>query len=207
MSGLSIQVEDLLKSIAEQAAATQRNVEAISNVSTRAIEGMNSGALRMESAAKRFESGGDAVSSVFERSASVSEQLSSTATVLQSAALAVQRGFEQYDSTRKTVDAHVAVLTDLIETARKEAGLSTQMTTDLERIVSQLKDAAKEAAQYTQGINKELEHAFTTFHTQLISKLKDSIKETDGHLSKGVQQLNGVVQEMGVALNRLRKAA
>jgi hypothetical protein len=42
---------------------------------------------------------------------------------------AVRQGFEQYDSTRKTVDTNVAALTALIENAKKEAGLSKQNRT------------------------------------------------------------------------------
>ena len=36
--------------------------------------------------------------------------------------------------------------------------------------------------------------------TQLTGTIKKTISETDRHLSGGVQQLNGVVQEIGVAL-------
>jgi hypothetical protein len=206
VGGLSGQVEGLIKSVAEQVAMTQRNIDAISTVSTRAIDGMNAGALNMGTAAQRFETAGGAVAGVFDRSAKVADQLAATATTLQSAASAVRQGFEQYDTTRKTVDANIAALSGLIENTRKEAGLSKQMLTDLERIVAQLKVAERQSQEYLDGVNKTLVKAFQDFGNALTSQLRTTIGETDRHLGSGVQQLNGVVQEIGAAVSRLKRA-
>ena len=205
VGGLSSQVEDLLKSVAEQVSLTQRNIDAIANVSTRAIDGMNSGALNMGTAAQRFETAGGAVSGVFDKSAKVSEQLTTAATTLQSAATAVRQGFEQYDNTRKTVDTGVAALTTLIENAKKEAGLSKELLGDMERIVTQLKTAETQSLQYLEGVNKTLSTAFEQFGTQLTEQVRKAVGETDRQLGGGVQQLTGVVQELGSALSRMKR--
>lgn len=206
VGGLSGQVEGLIKSVAEQVAMTQRNIDAIGNVSTRAIDGMNAGALNMGAAAQRFDTAGGAVAGVFDRSAKVAEQLTATATTLQSAATAVRQGFEQYDATRKTVDANVAALTGLIENTRKEAGLSKQMLADLQRIVEQLKMAEHQSHQYLEGVNKTLVKTFQDFGNALTNQLRSTLGETDRHLGSGVQQLSGVVQEIGAAVSRLKRA-
>ena len=203
VSGLSGQVDEVLKAMADQLAQTQRNIESIT---TRAIDGMNSGALNMGAAAQRFETAGGAVTGVFEKSAKVADQLTTTAATLQTAATAVRQGFEQYDTTRKTVDANVAALTGLIENAKKEAGLSKQMLTDLERIVGQLKQAETQSLQYLEGVNKTLANAFKEFGTQLSEQVRKAVGETDRQLGGGVQQLTGVVQELGAALARLKRA-
>lgn len=206
VGGLTGQVEELLKAVQEQAAKTQQNIEAISSVTTRAIEGMNSGALNMGTAAQRFETAGGAISGVFDRSAKVTDQLTTTAGTLQSAAAAVKQGFEQYETTRRTVDAGVAALTALIDSAKKEAGLSQQMLTDLERIVAQLKAAETQSVQYLEGVNKTLTTAFENFGRQLAEQVRKAVGETDRQLGGGVQQLTGVVQELGSALARLKRA-
>lgn len=206
VGGLSGQVEGLIKSVAEQVTLTQRNIDAIGSVSTRAIDGMNAGAMNMGAAAQRFDTAGGAVAGVFDKSVKVAEQLTSTATTLQSAATAVRQGFEQYDTTRKTVDANVAALTGLIETTRKEAGLSKQMLADLERIVEQLRVAERQSQHYLDGVNKTLVGAFQEFGNALTHQLRNTIGETDRHLGSGVQQLNGVVQEIGAAVSRLKRA-
>ena len=206
VGGLSGQVDELLKAVSEQVSATQRNIDAIGNVTTRAIDGMNSGALNMGTAAQRFETAGGAVTGVFDRSVKVAEQLTTTANTLQAAATAVRQGFEQYDTTRKTVDSGVAALTALIENAKKEAGMSKEMLADIERIVGQLKLAETQSLQYLEGVNKTLSSAFEQFGTQLTEQVRKAVGETDRQLGGGVQQLTGVVQELGSALSRLKRA-
>jgi uncharacterized phage infection (PIP) family protein YhgE len=195
-----------LKAVQEQVAKTQQNIDAISSVTTRAIDGMNTGALNMGTAAQRFETAGGAVSGVFEKSAQVANQLATTSGSLQAAAAAVKQGFDQYETTRRTVDSNVSALTALIENAKKEAGLSRQMLTDLERIVGQLKTAETQSLQYLEGVNKTLTTAFQNFGTQLTEQVRKAVGETDRQLGGGVQQLTGVVQELGSALSRLKKA-
>ncbi len=207
VGGLSSQVDTLLKTVSEQVTQTQRNIDAIGAVATKAIDGMNTGALTMTSAAQRFESAGGSVADVFDRSAKVSEQLTGTATVLQAAAAAVRQGFEQYENTRRTVDANVAALGSLLESARKETGLSKELLADLERIVQQLKVAETQNLQYLEGVSSTLAKSFESFGTQLTDQVRKAIGETDKHLGGGVAQLNGVVQQIGVAMSRLKKAA
>lgn len=204
VGGLSGTVEELLKRVAEQVQETQRNVDAISGVTTRAIDGMNSGAVTMESAAKRFESAGSQVSGVFDRSAKLADQLGSVSAALQTAATALQRGFDQYESARRTVDANIGVLTSLIENAKREAGLSKQMLADIERVVAQLRTAEGQSLEYLQGVNNALVAGFEAFGTQLREQIKNAIAESDVHVSKGMQYLNGAVQELAIALSRLK---
>lgn len=206
LGGLSEKIEGLVRSVSEQVVATQRNVDAIGTVTTRAIDGMNNGALNMGTAAQRFEGAGNVITGVFDRSGRVSEQLASTAAVLGSTATALQTGFEQYASVRHTIDANVGALVQLIENAKKEAGLSKQIIGDLDRIVEQLKAAETQSLQYLEGVNRTLAKAFEDFGTQLANQVKTAIGETDRHLGGGVQQLNGVVQEIGSALSRLKRA-
>lgn len=206
VGGLTDHVEGLLKAVQDQVAKTQQNIDAISSVTTRAIDGMNAGAMTMGTAAQRFETAGGAVSGVFEKSSQVATQLAATSGSLQEAAAAVKQGFDQYETTRRTVDSNVSVLTSLVENAKKEAGLSRQMLTDLERIVGQLKTAETQSLQYLEGVNKTLTTAFQNFGAQLTEQVRKAVGETDRQLGGGVQQLTGVVQELGSALSRLKKA-
>ena len=203
VGGLSGQVDALVRSIAEQVEKTQRNIDAIGAVSTRAIDGMNQGALTMGSAAQRFETAGSSVSTVFERSKAVADQLQATSTTLQSAALAVKQGFDQYENTRKTVDSHVNTLTALIENAKRESGLTKHMLDDMERIVEQLRAVETQSQQYLEQVNAALVKAFTEFGTQMRNQVANTIAQTDIHLGKGVLNLKAVVQEFGDAISRI----
>ncbi|HRB15131.1 MAG TPA: anti-phage ZorAB system protein ZorA [Nitrospira sp.] len=203
VGGLSSQLDTLLRSVAEQVKSTQRNIDAINAASTRAIDGMNQGALTMGSAAQRFETAGNSVSAVFQRSEMVADQLQATATTLQSAALVIKQGYELYDNTRKTVDSHVQMLTALIENAKREVGFTTQMIADLERVVGQLRIAETQSQQYLEKVNGALAKAFTDFGSQMSHQVASTIKQTDTHLGNGMNQLTGVIQELGMALSKI----
>jgi len=206
VGGLSGQVETLLSSISDQVSRTQRHIEALGEVSLRAIDGMNQGALTMGTAAQRFETAGSSVTTVFDRSTKVAEALSSAASTLQAASTAVQRGFEQYDSTRKTVDSQVAALMGLIEAARKEAGVSQELVASMKASAEMMRQSEEDARAHLDQVNTALVKAFTDFGSSLVSQVKSTIAETDRHLAQGTGHLNGVVQELANAVQRMKRA-
>lgn len=205
MGGLSGHVEALLGAVSEQVAQAQRNIDALGNVSLRAIDGMNQGALTMNTAAQRFETAGGSVGGVFERASAVSEVLASSAATLQSASTAVQRGFEQYDSTRKTVDGQVTALMGLIDAAKKEAGLSHELVNHIRASAEALQSSEMQAREHLSQVNDALRTAFSDFGNSLVSQVKSTIAETDRHLSEGTGHLTGVVQELADAVRHMRR--
>lgn len=204
---LSAQLKAVVEAVTGQIARTQANIDALQTVSIRAIEGMNNGAATMNTAANRFESAGASVTTVFERSAAVAADLQRATSALQSASTTVTQAFQQYDRTRETVQEYVGILKGLVESAGKEAGLTQSMLTDLERIVQTLRDAERQAAEYLNGVNQTLAESFEQFGNAMTNQLRQTIGETDRHLGHGVQQLTGVVQELGIALQRMKRAA
>jgi hypothetical protein len=206
VGGLTSQVEVLLSAVSDQVSKTQRNIDSLSEVSLRAIDGMNQGALTMGTAAQRFETAGSSVSTVFERSSKVTDTLSSASAALQTASTAVQRGFEQYDSTRRTVDAQVAALTGLIESAKREAGVSQELVASIQASADAMRSAEAQSREHLAGVNSALKKAFEDFGVQLVGRIKDAVAETDRHLALGTGHLNGVVQELANAVQRMKRA-
>lgn len=206
VGGLATQVETLLGAVSDQVAKTQRNIDALGDVSLRAIDGMNQGALTISSAAQRFESAGSAITGAFESSTKVADTLASTAASLQAASTAVQRGFEQYDSTRKTVDTQVAALMGLIESVKKEAGVSQELVKSIKASAEAMRQSEAEARSHLEQVNAALVKAFSDFGNSLVSQVKATIAETDRHLAQGTGHLNGVVQELANAVQRMKRA-
>lgn len=206
VGGLTSQVDALLGTVVEQVNATQKNIDLLSNVSLRAIDGMNQGALTLGSAAQRFESAGNSVATVFEKSTAVAEVLSSAATSLQTASSAVRQGFEQYDSTRKTVDSQVAALMGLIESAKQEAGISKELVANIRASADAMRNSEAESREHLENVNAALVKAFSDFGNSLVNQVKSTIAETDRHLAQGTGHLNGVVQELANAVQRMKRA-
>ncbi|MFT3800932.1 MAG: anti-phage ZorAB system protein ZorA [Burkholderiaceae bacterium] len=204
VGGLSTRIGQLLEAVVRQGSQTQRHIDLLGQATGKAIAGLSAGAGSLAGAAQRFETAGQAVSGVLERSTATAAHLAATSESLAQSARAVQAGFARYDETRQTVDTQVQALTGLIAAVRQEAGLSQRMIGDLDRIVEQLKIAEAQSQQYLEGINRALVRSFEEFGGALASQLKNTIGDTDRHLSSGVQQLNGVVQHIGLTLSRIR---
>ncbi|PXW22308.1 anti-phage ZorAB system protein ZorA [Paraburkholderia caballeronis] len=206
VGGLTGQVESLLGAVSDQVSKTQQNVDALSQVSLRAIDGMNQGAVTMGTAAQRFETAGGAVTTVFERSTKVAETLGGASSALQAASTAVQRGFEQYDSTRRAVEGHVAALTTLIESAKREAGVSQELVASIKASAEAMRASEVASRAHLDQVNSALVKAFADFGNALVSQVKSTIAETDRHLAQGTGHLNGVVQELASAVQRMKRA-
>lgn len=206
VGGLSSQVDELLKAVTEQVTKTQQNIDAIANVSTRAVDGMNQGALNMASAADKFQTAGDSVTGVLDKTGKLSETLTSSAAALQASSVAVQRGFEKYDATRNTVDAQVATLMGLIEAAKKEAGVSKELVENIRASAASLQRAEAQSREHLEQVNAALVKAFNDFGSALVEQVRKSVSETDAHMANGMGQLSGVVQGLVAAVQRMTKA-
>lgn len=206
VSGLSANVDELLRSVSEQVTKTQQNIDAVSNVSLRAIEGMNQGALTMGSAAQRFETAGQGVTRALDGSSAFIEQVKAAANALQAASLAVNSGFEKYDATRRTVDSQVAALTGLIDSAKKEAGVSRELVDHVDRSVKALREAEAQSRQHLEAVNDHLQAAFETFGNSLVAQVQRTVGETDKNIAVLSNQLGGVVQGLVTFMQRARKA-
>lgn len=205
VSGLSANVEELLRAVSDQVLKTQESINAIRDVSMRAVDGMNQGALTMGSAAQRFETAGSSVTRALDDSAAFIEQVKASSNALQAASLAVNNGFEKYDATRKTVDSQVLALTGLIESAKREAGVSQQLIEGVESSVKALRAAEEESRRNLSAVNDQLVSAFETFGNSLVSQVQRVVGETDKNISVLSNQLTGVVQELAQFMQRMRK--
>ena len=205
VSGLSANVEELLRAVSDQILKTQESINAIQDVSMRAVDGMNQGALTMGSAAQRFETAGSSVTRALDDSAAFIEQVKASSHALQAASLAVNSGFEKYDATRKTVDSQVLALTGLIESAKREAGVSQQLIEGVESSVKALRAAEEESRRNLSAVNDQLVSAFETFGNSLVSQVQRVVGETDKNISVLSNQLTGVVQELAQFMQRMRK--
>lgn len=204
--GLSEEVTILLKTISESTIKSEENISRLQDVSTRAISEMNDGARTMNAAANKFADAGNAVGDVLEKSEGLTTQLVTTSQTLQSSANAVKQAFEQYDKTRGTVERYVGELTTLIETSKRDAGVNKQLVEDMERIVGGLKGVEEQTVTYLNQVNAVLQRAFNDFGSAMTNQIANTIGQTDSHLGQSVQYLNGVLQELGAQLARLKKA-
>lgn len=205
-SGLTDNVVQLMSDVKDAAFKTEENIRAIQNAATGAISGMNDGALVMQDAADRFTKAGESIGTVFDKSRVVTDQLEQTAATLQLASASVRTAFEKYDESRESVQAYVLQLQNLVENAKKEAGLSSQMLSDLERILSALQTAEKQSTDYLNQVNSVLKGSFQQFGQEMVAQVEVLKEKSDTLLTGSLGALEGAVQSMLIQMTKLKKA-
>jgi methyl-accepting chemotaxis protein len=205
-SGLTDNVVQLMGDVKDAAFKTEENIRAIQNAATGAISGMNDGALVMRDAAERFTKAGDSIGSVFDKSRIVTDQLEQTAATLQLASASVRTAFEKYDESRESVQSYVLQLQNLVENAKKEAGLSSQMLSDLERILGALQPAEKQSTDYLNQVNSVLKGSFQQFGQEMVAQVEVLKEKSDTLLTGSLGALEGAVQSMLIQMTKLKKS-
>lgn len=205
-SGLTDNVVQLMGDVKDAAFKTEENIRAIQSAATGAISGMNDGALVMRDAAERFTKAGDSIGSVFDKSRVVTDQLEQTAATLQLASASVRTAFEKYDESRESVQGYVLQLQNLVENAKKEAGLSSQMLSDLERILGALQTAEKQSTDYLNQVNSVLKGSFQQFGQEMVAQVEVLKEKSDTLLTGSLGALEGAVQSMLIQMTKLKKS-
>jgi uncharacterized phage infection (PIP) family protein YhgE len=94
----------------------------------------------------------------------------------------------------------------LIESAKKEAGVSQELVANLKTSAESLRQAESTSRAHLEEVNAALVKAFSDFGNAMVGQVKSTIAETDRHLSQGTGHLNGVVQELANAVHRMKRA-
>jgi ABC-type transporter Mla subunit MlaD len=205
-SGLTDNVVQLMSDVKEAAFKTEENIRAIQNAATSAISGMNDGALVMRDAANKFADAGETIGGVFDKSKVVTDQLEQTASTLQLASASVRTAFEKYDESRESVQSYVLQLQGLVENAKKEVGLSSQMLADLQRIVDALQTAEKQSTDYLNQVNSVLKGSFQQFGQEMVAQVENLKSSSDTLLTGSLSALEGAVQSMLMSVAKLKKS-
>ena len=204
-SGLTDNVVQLMSDVKEAAFKTEENIRAIQNAATSAISGMNDGALVMRDAANKFADAGETIGGVFDKSKVVTDQLEQTASTLQLASASVRTAFEKYDESRESVQSYVLQLQGLVDNAKKEVGLSSQMLADLQRIVDALQTAEKQSTDYLNQVNSVLKGSFQQFGQEMVAQVENLKSSSDTLLTGSLGALRGAVESMVMSVAKLKK--
>ena len=195
-----------MSDVKEAAFKTEENIRAIQNAATSAISGMNDGALVMRDAANKFADAGETIGGVFDKSKVVTDQLEQTASTLQLASASVRTAFEKYDESRESVQSYVLQLQGLVDNAKKEVGLSSQMLADLQRIVDALQTAEKQSTDYLNQVNSVLKGSFQIFGQEMVAQVENLKSSNDTLLTGSLGALRGAVESMVMSVAKLKKS-
>ena len=194
---LTQQVNILLQESDALIKSNRQTLEKLGDVSISSIKGMNDGAEKMRLAAERFSTAGQSLSSVTEGSSALLSQINTLSGNLTGTTNQLKTLVTDYQQSRTSVDQAVQVLQKLIETARQEAGMSSQMLADMQQMTQALQGVQKDMQQYLGQVNDVLAKSLDSFGSGVEATLNRSLLAFDNTLADAVLRLRSGVEDLG----------
>lgn len=203
--GLSENVSKLIEDIKLSTIKTEENINQIQKVSTTAISGMNDGAINMKLAAEKFTDAGNAVTDVLEGSRTITTQMDQAAQSLQGTTSIIKDLLFKYEESRQASQSYVRELTELIATAKREAGVSEKIVADMQRIMDTLNSTEKLSTEYLDKVNQVLASSFEKFNSEMLAQVTKINSENDKLMASSIGALRAAVETMVSSTLMLRE--
>lgn len=202
VDGMQGEVERLVKEVAGATMSMEQNIAALQNVTTAAIDRMNTGAETMYLAAGEFKDAGGSVAGVMKAGATTMTQLESAARQMSQSTTAMSSVLADYQRTRDSMAQMAVSLQGLVDAARREAGFSRQLVDDLQKAATQLSAAQQQAGTYLERVNATLDKTFTAFGEAVSRELSKSNAAFQSELSTGTNMLRAAYQELAAVMGQ-----
>ncbi|MGK5090432.1 anti-phage ZorAB system protein ZorA [Deltaproteobacteria bacterium TL4] len=200
VSSLQDGLKGLIQQNSEIIVAIKENTQSITQVTVDAVSRMNQGAENLFIAASEFQQAGESVQGVMTTANEVYGKLNATGMTMEQSARTLQNILQDYTQARSTITQMVAVLKELIENAKNEAGMNHQIVSDMQKVSSKLSEVQQQTNDYLNQISKVLTTSFNSFGDSVEKSLSKSKAEFDSSLSNAVQMLSTAIDELsGVA--------
>lgn len=203
VSNLRANVVALISQTSEVAQAMRDSVDALKNITVESIQKMNAGAETLYIASSDFSKAGQSVSGVFERANQISEKLSAASAGLDVATKTVQLSVAAYEKTRSDVAAMMESLKTIVESAKREAGLSKELVTQLESAAAKFSVVQTDTDAYLGRVSSVLEETFAKFTDSMAKALDKARINTDDSLSNAVGMLRATIEDLDEGLDRI----
>jgi len=190
-----------VNNMASASTRMQEAVATIAQVTTSALDKMNYGADTLNTASTSFARAGDRVSSAMGQAATVAGKLAELTGAMTTSASALQQAAGDYRAQRDAVSTLVTELRTVIESAKREASLTTNVLARIEAATVKLATAQVQADHYLDGVSKVLGEAHQSFADATMRTLDRANTEFHSKLTSGVALLAAGIQELEVSIS------
>jgi len=181
----------------------QETMTALAGATRDSIQGMNEGAEKLGVAASSFADAGKHVASTIEESSKVAKDIRHASDSMRETANAAQQMLGNYDNAHEAFALLVTDLKVVIDRAKREAGLSAELTDRLESAARILGQAQHQADAYLEGVSKVLHHSHRVFAESIERTLREANRQFHGELSQAVGLLSGAIVDLGDTVETL----
>ncbi len=203
IGSISSQVEQLIIKSMQATQGLQASVSALTASTGDSIAKMNSGAELLSTASNDLARAGTRVADSFRLASGTAEKMREAADSLTDASSTTRKVSSEY---ARLVDVFGAMVTDLkgtVDSARREAGMTSEVLANLKRGADQLGQAEKRAADYLAEINNVLGKAHEAFALNIEKTLRSANGDFHKHLAEAVGHLSGGIQDLGELLEQI----
>ena len=207
IDGLAEKITQLLQESQIAIQSSRDNIEKLTQVTTHSISGMNEGAEKMRLAAERFTQAGQSLSGITEQSAALLTQVNTLSNGLTATSNQLRTLVSDYQQSRESVQQAISTLEKVIETAQREAGMSSQMLSDTQKMTDSLNQVSQEMQGYLNQVNDVLVKGFNSFGDAVESSLTRALGSFDNPLEQAVKRLAGAIESLDEVAEELADMA
>lgn len=207
IDGLAEKITQLLQESQIAIQSSRDNIEKLTQVTTHSISGMNEGAEKMRLAAERFTQAGQSLSGITEQSAALLTQVNTLSNGLTATSNQLRTLVSDYQQSRESVQQAISTLEKVIETAQREAGMSSQMLSDTQKMTNSLNQVSQEMQGYLNQVNDVLVKGFNSFGDAVESSLTRALGSFDNTLEQAVKRLAGAIEGLDEVAEELADMA
>jgi hypothetical protein len=203
VSEMARMVDKVVKASNDVTQKMAYGVTELTSVSTTAIQGMNSGAERINVAVNKFADAGRSVAGVMTQTTVVAKSMDIASQSLLNGAKSLSAELQDHQSRRNEVAQLQREVCAIAESARREVGMTADVLQRIEGSVSKIKNAQVELAEYLDGVNDVLKNsndAFADAVTNAIGRVNNKFHED---LVRSVNLLSGGIEHLEQVLNDL----
>jgi hypothetical protein len=200
---LSQQTEALLSQSVETNRALQETIAKLSSTTTEAITGMNQGAETLYVAASDFAKAGQGVAETMRASSAAVDTIKESSGTLLSATNAARDMLSDYAKTRDSFALMVTEMKAIVENARKEASMTSEIVKTLNEAAMQLAAAERQSEEYLKSVSDVLGKAHESFAENVTRTLREGNRQFQKELGDAVGLLSGAIQDLGDTLDDL----
>jgi hypothetical protein len=197
VTGLSREVENLMRQSVEINGSLRNSVNALSASTGDSIGRMNSGAELLYVAASDFAKAGVGVTASLNGSREAIDKIQAATRSLGDSMNSTIAILSDYKSNRDAFAMIVADLRITIQSAKKEAFMTSDLVEKLQAAASQLNNAQVQAEEYLKGISGVLTKAHEAFAESVEKTLNRGNAQFHTELSNAVNLLSAGIQDLG----------
>ena len=191
------EIQALITQSQETTQAYKDNIQKLSQVTTDSISGMNAGAEKMRQASESFTTAGNGLSTVTDKTTTLIKEVNTASTNLTSASSNLIELIRDYKNSQNSVNLAITALENLLKQSQSEAGMSTQMLTDMQKMTTSLSQVGSEMQAYLNQVSDVLVSSFDSFGESVEKSLNHSLMSFDNTLDQAVKRLATGVEGLG----------